>query len=251
MRFLFNGTVEELKDTIRLKAKEYNKDIVIYSNDPDSLEIGFQRLSHSGGRFFIANISEESNRVILDGEMKDVFDDQKKTEIGRIWNKFTEYLLAYIFLEILLIIPWIFLKDIISLWIPLILPIIYLILRYFLNKKYDQKLDNEFIEFMSICTAYPSDQQNWYDIYQRLDLAQGKLNPVCDDGQDLLRITYEDGMQIDVGYVEEDQIYRITVVQNNTMESRSNPLGVFSFGDKSKLPAELQKAIYQFRRISP
>jgi hypothetical protein len=249
MKFIFNGTLDELKETMQLKAKEYNKDIVVYDNEPNILEIGFQRLSHNGGRFFIASVTEESNKVILDGEIKDVFDNQKKTKIGRIWNEFTEYLLAYIFLEILLIIPWIFLRNIISLWIPLILPVIYLIIRHFLNKKYDDKLDKEFAEFMSYCTVYTTDKQNWYDVYKKLDLAQGKLQSICDDDEDMLLITYEDGMEIDVGYIEDDKTYYITVVKDDTIESWNNPLGVFSTNDKSKLPSELQKAIYKFRNI--
>ncbi len=249
MKFIFNGTLNELKETIQRKATEHKKDIVIYNHEPDILEIGFKRLSHSGGRFFIANVTEESNKVILDGEIKDVFDNQKKSKVGRIWNEFTDYLLAYIFLEILLIIPWIFLRDIISLWIPLILPVIYLIIRHFLNKKYDDKLDKDFTEFMSICTVHTSDEQHWYDVYKKLDLAQGKLQIICDDEQDMLFITYEDGMQIDVGYIEDDKTYYITVVKDDTMESWNNPLGVFSTCDKSNLPTELQKAIYKFRNI--
>ena len=80
MKLIFNGTLDELKETIHLKAKEYNKDIVVYDNEPNILEIGFQRLSHSGGRFFIANVTEEFNKVILDGEIKDVFQNQKKSK---------------------------------------------------------------------------------------------------------------------------------------------------------------------------
>ncbi|MEE1026240.1 MAG: hypothetical protein U0L55_04465 [Acutalibacteraceae bacterium] len=249
MKFIFNGRLDELKETIRLKAKEYNKNIVIYDNEPNILEIGFQRLGHSSGRFFIANVTEESDKVILDGEIKNVFPNQKKSKGGRIWSEFTEYLLAYIFLEILLIIPWLFLRNVISLWMPLILPIIYLIIRHFLNKKYDEKLDKEFAEFMSFCTAYTTDEHNWYDVYKKLDLAQGKLQTICDDDQDMLLITYEDGMQIDVGYIEEDKTYYITVVKDDTMESWNNPLGEFATTDKSKLPTELQKAIRKFRNI--
>ncbi len=249
MQFIFNGTLDELKETIHLKAKEYNKDIVIYNNEPNILEIGFQRLGHSGGRFFIANITEESAKIILNGEIKEVFQNQKKSKTGHIWNEFTDYLLAYIFLEILLIIPWLFLKDIVSLWLPMILPIIYLIIRHFLNKKYDDKLDKDLSEFMSLCTAYTSDGQNWYDAYKKLDLAQGKLQAICDDDQDMLLITYKDGMQIDVGYIEDDKTYYITVVKDDTMESWNNPLGEFATTDKSKLPTELQKAIYKFRNI--
>ncbi|MBR6567196.1 MAG: hypothetical protein IKK60_00925 [Clostridia bacterium] len=249
MKFIFNGTLDELIETIHLKAKEYNKDIVIYDNEPNILEIGFQRLSHNGGRFFVANVTDESNKVILDGEIKDVFPSQKKSKFGRIWSEFTEYLLAYIFLEILLIIPWLFLRNIISLWIPLILPIIYLIIRHFLNKKYDEKLDKAFTEFMSCCTAYTSDAKNWYDVYKRLDLANGNLQIICDDDQDMLLITYDDGMQIDVGYIKDENTYYITVVKDDTMKSWNNPLGVFSTCEKSKLPTELQKAIYKFRNV--
>jgi len=249
MKLIFNGTLDELKETIHLKAKEYNKDIVIYNNEPQILEIGFKRLSHNGGRFFIANVTEESEKVILDGEIKDVFDNQNKSKAGRIFNEFTEYLLAYVLLEIILIIPWIFLRDIISLWIPLILPIIHLIIRHFLNKRYDDKLDKDFVEFMSLCTAHTSDEQYWYDVYKKLDLAQGKLQAICDDDQDMLLISYEDGMQIDVGYIEKDKTYYITAVKDDTIESWNNPLGVFSTGDKSKLPTELQKAIHKFRNI--
>ncbi len=249
MKFIFNGTLDELKETIHLKAKEYNKDIVVYDNEPNILEIGFQRLGHSGGRFFIANITEEPTKVVLDGEIKNVFQNQKKSKVGRIWNESTDYLLAYIFLEILLIIPWLFLRNVISLWIPLILPIIYLIIRHFLNKKYDEKLDKEFAEFMSLCTAYTTDEQNWYDVYKRLDLANGNLQIICDDDQDMLLITYDDGMQIDVGYIKDENTYYITVVKDDTMESWNNPLGLFSTNDKSKLPNELQKAIHKFRNI--
>ncbi len=249
MKFIFNGTVDELKETIHLKAKEYNKDIVIYGNEPNILEIGFQRLGHSSGRFFIANVTEESNKVILDGEIKNVFPSQKKSKVGQILTEFIEYLFAYILLEILLIIAWIFLKDIVSLWIPIILPVIYLIIRHFLNKKDEGELDEEFVEFMSFCTAYTTDEQNWYDVYKRLHLAQGELQTICDDDQDMLLITYEDGMQIDVGYIEEDKTYFITVVKDDTMESWNNPLGEFATTDKSKLPTELQKSIHKFRSI--
>ena len=37
MQFIFYGTIDELKETILLKAKEYNKDIIIYDNEPNVL----------------------------------------------------------------------------------------------------------------------------------------------------------------------------------------------------------------------
>lgn len=94
-----------------------------------------------------------------------------------------------------------------------------------------------------------ADQPYWYEIYKNLDLAQGKLKTICDDDQDMLLITYEDGMQIDAGYIAEDKTYYITVVSSDTNEAWNNPLGEFAIKDKAKLPGELQKIILKFRNV--
>lgn len=247
MQFVFNGTLEELTETVHIKAKEYGKDIIIYNNPANVLEIGFERLGHSDGRFFIADITQEASKTILNGEFKDVSQNQSKSKVKRILSEITEYLLAYFLLEIILIIPWIFLKNIINLWVLLLLPVIYLIIRFFLNKKEENKTDNGFVEFLALCTVYPFEQQNWYDVYKRLNLAQGKLQSLCDDREDMLLITYEDGMQIHVGYTNEDKTYCITIVKDEDAKSSNTTLGKFATADKSNLPTELQKAILKFR----
>lgn len=89
----------------------------------------------------------------------------------------------------------------------------------------------------------------WDDVYKKLDLACGKLRSISDDCEDMLLITYEDGMQIDVGYVDEDKAYYITVVKDDSIESWNTPLEVFETCDKSQLPDILQKAIYKFRSV--
>lgn len=94
-----------------------------------------------------------------------------------------------------------------------------------------------------------ADQPYWDEIYKNLDLAQGKLKTICDDDQDMLLITYEDGMQIDVGYIAEDKTYYITIVSSDTNEAWNNPLGEFAIKDKAKLPGELQKIILKFRNV--
>lgn len=90
---------------------------------------------------------------------------------------------------------------------------------------------------------------SWDNEYKKLDLAQGKLQSFCNDDEDMLLITYKDGMQIDVGYIKEDKTYYITVVQDDTIESWNNPLGVYTANDKTKLPSELQKVIYKHRSV--
>ena len=95
-----------------------------------------------------------------------------------------------------------------------------------------------------------ADQPYWDEIYKNLDLAQGKLHSILDDDQDMLLITYEDGMQIDVGYIAEDKTYYITIVSSDTNEAWNNPLGEFAIKDKAKLPGELQKIILKFRETA-
>lgn len=254
MQFIFNGTLDELKETIFIKAKEYNKNIVIYDNEPNILEIGFQRLGHSSGRFFVSNITVQNGNVVLDGATKNIFPNTRKSKMGYLWSEFISYLFAYIILEIILLIPWIFLRNIASIWVPLVLPIIYLVIRNFLNKKEEKKDDMQFVDFMSMFTTYTDVESEFYrpcwdDAYRKLDLAHGNLQSICDDDEDMLLITYEDGMQIDVGYIKDKNTYYITVAQDDTIESWNKPLGVFTTNDKSKLPTELQKAIYKFRNI--
>lgn len=106
---------------------------------------------------------------------------------------------------------------------------------------------------MSIFTTYAnveleSYQPSWDSTYKKLDLARGKLQSIRDDDEDMLLITYADGMQIDVGYMKEDKTYCITVLSSDTEASWNKPLGVFTTKDKSKVASELQKAIYKFRK---
>lgn len=256
MRFVFNGTLDELKETIFVKAKEYNKDIVVCHNTPNILEIGFQRLGHSGGRFFIANIDEENGTIILDGEIRDIYSKSNHNKTQEILDSVCAWLVVYLFFAVIPVLLWLCIFQLQHIWIPLVLPIPILALCRINAKKQNEKMDEDFVNFMSLFSAYTDDESRsykpcWDDVYKRLDLACGKLQSCSDDDEDMLLITYEDGMQIDVGYIEEDKTYRITVVSSDTMESWNDPLGVFATKDKSKLAHELQKAIYKFRNTYP
>lgn len=149
MRFVYSGTLEELKETILRNAREAHKDIVVYHNNPDVLEIGFCRLGYNAGRFFIANITEESGTVILDGETKNIFHNASGNSTSELQEWISAFIIGYIFLEIPLFILWLFLRRFISIWIPLILPFIYIAFRPIFNKRENEKLDKSFVDFMS------------------------------------------------------------------------------------------------------
>ncbi len=254
MRFVFNGTLDELKETIFLKAKEYNKDILIYHNKPNTLEIGFQRLGHSDGRFFVANITEENNTTVLDGEIRNIYSQSSRNKTQEILDSICAWVVVYLIFAFIPVLLWLCIFQFKHIWIPIVLPMPIPVLCRMNAKKQNKRIDDDFVKFMSMFSTYTDDEWHsyetcWDDVYKRLDLACGTMQSICDDDEDMLLITYEDGMQIDVGYIEKEKTYYITIVSSDTMESWNNPLGIFKTKDKSKLAGELQKAIRKFRDI--
>ncbi|MBQ7817714.1 MAG: hypothetical protein IJ388_02830 [Oscillospiraceae bacterium] len=149
MRITFNGTLDEFTETIRQKARESQKDIVIYHTDPDVLEIGFYRLGHSGGRFFVANITQENGVITLDGETRNIYPTSDGSFLSKACDFLFTLVFGYLLLEAPLFILWLFLRRFVSIWIPLLLPFAYMAIRPILNKRENEKLDNSFVEFMS------------------------------------------------------------------------------------------------------
>ena len=107
MQFVFNGTLEELKENIRKRAAAFHNDIVVYQYEPNVIHVGFLRLGHSGGRFFVAGITEENNSVILDGEIENLNRSMPNTESRSVFQKIRDTVLGFTFLYVFLaLIPW-------------------------------------------------------------------------------------------------------------------------------------------------
>ncbi len=87
----------------------------------------------------------------------------------------------------------------------------------------------------------------WWKIYEGLELYGGELKSICDDDEDMLEITYPDGMMIDVGKYSFKNCYCITVVSSNNADGWRNPLGVFEIQSKDDLYSQIQSAIIKFR----
>ena len=88
----------------------------------------------------------------------------------------------------------------------------------------------------------------WCEKYQKLDLRNGRIEFICEDDQDMIEIRYKDGMLIDVGFVEEDKKYYITVIKFDGLENWSNPLAEYEVVSKERLFDEIQKVIFKFRK---
>ena len=153
MRFVYNGTLEELIATIHATAKAYSKDIVVHEEEPDVLNIGFQRLGHNGGRFFVANVTETDTSVFLQGKLVDIDSDKPRSTARSFWSLLAAFAMFYILIELVLQIIWLPIFQFSNIWIPLILPLPALIFLRMRAIKEEKKIDADFIAFMSTFTA--------------------------------------------------------------------------------------------------
>ena len=91
--------------------------------------------------------------------------------------------------------------------------------------------------------------KEWYDVYKKLDLLQGKIEFILDDDQDMIEIHYNDGMLIDVGYIEETpSAYYITVVSTDDEKGWAAPLEEIEVKSKDILFEKIQETIYKYRK---
>ena len=153
MRFVYNGTLEELITAIHSTAKAYSKDIVVYEEEPDVLKIGFQRLGHNGGRFFVANVTETDTAVFLQGELVDIDSDKPRSNARSFWSLLGALAMIYSLIELVLQIIWLPIFHFSHIWIPLILPLPALIFLRIRAIKEEKKIDAAFIAFISTFTA--------------------------------------------------------------------------------------------------
>ena len=153
MRFVYNGTLEELIAAIHSTVKAYSKDIVVHEEEPDVLKIGYQRLGHSGGRFFVANVTETDTSVFLQGKLVDIYSDKPESKARSFWSLLGALAMFYFLIELVLQIIWLPIFHFSHIWIPLILPLPALIFLRTRAIKEEKKIDADFIAFMSTFTA--------------------------------------------------------------------------------------------------
>lgn len=87
----------------------------------------------------------------------------------------------------------------------------------------------------------------WWKIYESLDTFGGTLNYIGDDLEDMIEISYNDGMFIDIGKSEKMNIYYITVVASNDRNGWKNPLFELPVDNKNDLYSRIQETIIKFR----
>ncbi len=88
-------------------------------------------------------------------------------------------------------------------------------------------------------------KKHWQDEYRNLNLYGGEIQLISDD-EDMITITYPDGMLIDVGL--KDSIYYITVISSDDMDGWQSPLSEIAVSEKTVLPQPIQETINTFRK---
>ncbi len=183
MQFTFNGTLPELKDKIQRYRETLSRDIIIRQNQPDILEIGFLRFGRRSGRYFVANITEDANTIILDGKIRNQdipFPKNTQTTFRRVGNALLGVIIVYIFFGLILCPLW-WAFRLPHFWISLLLPILPILFfllpsPYALRKKgrsYDYE-DEDFCLFMdTVCGKGHPVPTTTQELYQMLAETQG------------------------------------------------------------------------------
>ena len=90
-------------------------------------------------------------------------------------------------------------------------------------------------------------KHQWWDIYENLSLFGGELAIYSDDSEDMLTITYPNGLMIDVGCYGDNKIYCITIVPADTKDGWQSILAEIKVDNKLNLPVKIQDAILAYR----
>ena len=86
----------------------------------------------------------------------------------------------------------------------------------------------------------------WWEVYEDLSLLGGKLEICSDDSEDMLSITYPNGLMIDVGCYGDHKTYCITVVPSDTIQGWQSILAEIEVHNKLNLPSKIQDVILEY-----
>ena len=92
-------------------------------------------------------------------------------------------------------------------------------------------------------------KRSWWDDYQSLNLCGGTISFISEDDEDMIEITYADGMLVDVGKPIATNKYCITVVSSDDERGWKNSLLEITVSKKEDLFQKIQEIIFQFRQL--
>lgn len=148
----FEGSSDELKNKISESAKAADKDIIIDDSKKGRFNIGFRRLGHSSGQWYVAEITEKNGSVELTGKIKDIdnntYDNKLLAMIDEAVCSVIAKLLIYAILLLIPLVVWLLLFKTAHIYVPLLIPLpIYACLRIQAEREKKTAI-REFVRFM-------------------------------------------------------------------------------------------------------
>ncbi len=93
-----------------------------------------------------------------------------------------------------------------------------------------------------------SNDAPWTEEFKRLDLCGGSGRFISENGQDMMEIFLPDGFMVDVGYIEEDKCWVVTVAKTEDWHAFHMEQTV---SDRARLYAAIQSAVYRAASAKP
>ena len=153
LRFIFAGAkynfISQLKSAINTSNMDYLYEII----DNNHINIGIQRLGHSGGRWFIAEVNTVEESTIFQGEFEDIYlssisGNKPADKIKDFIITLVVYIAIYSVLLGISLLIW-SIANLRYIIIPFIVPAIILVVLRINAITWDKRLDKKFITFMT------------------------------------------------------------------------------------------------------
>lgn len=94
--------------------------------------------------------------------------------------------------------------------------------------------------------------KNMWDIpYLSLELFGGTLTSLVNDDEDMPVIRWPDGMGMDVCFMKQENLYCLTTVADEGLESRNHPLSVIEVKNRADLPTTFVRPSFHNRPFPP
>ena len=103
-------------------------------------------------------------------------------------------------------------------------------------------------QYCPYCGQYLEDDENeWYTDYERINYLQGTPTFFENGSADMFVVTYADGMRIHVGYDQEDSMFVITVLADDSDQAKGQPLATHRVFGKSQCLTAIQNVVHTWR----
>ncbi len=104
------------------------------------------------------------------------------------------------------------------------------------------------MDFCPYCGKTLKEEENaWYTDYERINYMQGTPAFFKNGGEDMILVTYKDGMRIHVGYDKTDSMFVISVLADDSRQAKEQPLAVHRVFGKTQLLTALQNTVHTWR----